>query len=60
MSDDSEDKEEKTLRDLVGQVPFDESRWYEEARKTNWRAVDKQIGADAYFVEPGEVPSEDG
>jgi|AntDeeMinimDraft_6_1070357.scaffolds.fasta_scaffold01683_8 hypothetical protein len=57
MSD--QDDKKKTLRDLVNQVPFDEERWYEEARKTNWRAVDKQIGAEAHFVEPGEVPGED-
>lgn len=52
------DNEKKTLRDLVNQVPFDEDRWYEEARKVNWRAVDKQIGAEAYFVEPGEAPGD--
>jgi hypothetical protein len=39
------DQEDEDLRELQDQVPCDEERWYFDANKKNWRAIDKQISA---------------
>lgn len=35
------------LRDRSEEASSGEREWYYEARKKNWRAIDKQIGAGA-------------